>query len=745
MKKTIALLLAALMIVGILPAAFAAPGTDVSFTVEADKSTALLNEEVTFSVYIETAIPFTAFQFDLAAPAGMEYVANSGKIPDGLKAQMGFAEASFTELTRRATFGNDTPYTASGKLKVAEFKCKVTAPSASGYAVSVNNIDVTDANFDSLTYNVVDAAVSVRVPATGVTLDHNTLSLDTGANNTATLVATVSPDACTDKTVSWKSNNDAVATINNGTVTALKHGTATITVTTVDGGFTDTCVVTVTCAHTAKTPTTAKTANCQEGGWDAYYTCDACGQLFAADGTTKIDAIPTTVKDGNNHTNIQDFVKDPATCTYQGHDAYSKCMACGVVTSGSDAKYFGDHNYGTLISATPEKHTPTELKPAVAAHYQCSVCQKYFTASKVETTLSALTGATPSHSHGNWVTTDADQHWKECSCGDKIQVGAHDYDNTCDTACNTCGHVRTITHTWSTTWSTDGTKHWKECTVCHNAKNEEGNHTGGTATCQAKKECSVCHLTYGDFAPCNFVETVASKYLVSAATCNAKAVYKKSCSVCGTAHATEKFETGSKDADNHVGGAEIKDAATENCTTNGYTGDTWCKGCNTKIGNGTDIPAKHKLQKNAANPASHTAPGNKEYYTCSVCGKYFSDAEGKNEIELSSTVIPQDEHNYGTVLKSDDAKHWKECSCGDKIEIADHTFGEWTVTKEATTAEKGEKAKECSVCSHKITEEIPEVAPQTGDASNLILWAMLATVSFASLVSLVVYKKKFSA
>mgnify|MGYP003294177118 FL=1 len=58
--------------------------------------------------------------------------------------------------------------------------------------------------------------------------------------------ATVAPADATDKSVTWTSDNDAVATVADGVVTAVAEGTATITVTTVDGEFTATCVVTVT-------------------------------------------------------------------------------------------------------------------------------------------------------------------------------------------------------------------------------------------------------------------------------------------------------------------------------------------------------------------------------------------------------------------------------------------------------------------------------------------------------------------
>ena len=88
---------------------------------------------------------------------------------------------------------------------------------------------------------VFGAADSV-VPVTGVTLSGAT-SVNVG--NTITLTATVAPDNATDKTVTWTSSNESVATVADGVVTGVAAGTATITVTTADGGFTADCTVTV--------------------------------------------------------------------------------------------------------------------------------------------------------------------------------------------------------------------------------------------------------------------------------------------------------------------------------------------------------------------------------------------------------------------------------------------------------------------------------------------------------------------
>lgn len=91
-----------------------------------------------------------------------------------------------------------------------------------------------------LTVTVTDPVISV----TGVQLDKHSSSLS--VNETSTLTATVSPSNAEDKSVTWSSSDNNVASVNNGTITAKKKGSAVITVTTNDGGFTDTCSVTVT-------------------------------------------------------------------------------------------------------------------------------------------------------------------------------------------------------------------------------------------------------------------------------------------------------------------------------------------------------------------------------------------------------------------------------------------------------------------------------------------------------------------
>ena len=91
----------------------------------------------------------------------------------------------------------------------------------------------------------VDHNGNKDVAVTEVTLEPASVSLSVGG--TATLTATVKPSDAKDKTVAWSSSNTSVATVENGTVTAVAEGSATVTATA--GGKSATCSVTVTKAQ----------------------------------------------------------------------------------------------------------------------------------------------------------------------------------------------------------------------------------------------------------------------------------------------------------------------------------------------------------------------------------------------------------------------------------------------------------------------------------------------------------------
>ncbi len=84
----------------------------------------------------------------------------------------------------------------------------------------------------------------VRVPVTGVTLAKQEMTLAKGGSSS--IKATVSPENASNNQVVWSSSDTSVATVLNGTINAVAEGTAIITATTADGGFTASCTVNVT-------------------------------------------------------------------------------------------------------------------------------------------------------------------------------------------------------------------------------------------------------------------------------------------------------------------------------------------------------------------------------------------------------------------------------------------------------------------------------------------------------------------
>lgn len=81
-------------------------------------------------------------------------------------------------------------------------------------------------------------------PATSITLSAKVLDL--GFGETKLLSVTVSPDNAVMPELTWSSDNDTIVKVDNGKVTGIKEGVATVTVSTVTGGLTDSCQVTVT-------------------------------------------------------------------------------------------------------------------------------------------------------------------------------------------------------------------------------------------------------------------------------------------------------------------------------------------------------------------------------------------------------------------------------------------------------------------------------------------------------------------
>ena len=143
----------------------------------------------------------------------------------------------------------------------------VTGVSKGNTVIIVTTVD--GGFVDTCSVTVGDAPV-VPVPVTGVSLDKTSVTI--GAGSTATVVATVSPSDATNKGVTWSSSNNSVATVSGGVITGVSGGTATITATTIDGGKTASCTVTVSSSSVPVTGVTLRGVTTMEVGKTETFT-----------------------------------------------------------------------------------------------------------------------------------------------------------------------------------------------------------------------------------------------------------------------------------------------------------------------------------------------------------------------------------------------------------------------------------------------------------------------------------------
>ena len=268
-------------------------------------------------------------------------------------------------------------------------------------------------------------------------------------------------------------------------------------------------------------------------------------------------------------------------------------------------------------------------------------------------------------------------------------------------------------------------------------------HSGGEANCESGKKCGGCGSVYTDKDTTNHTGTVGSEwktdntyhwkvydccnteygkaqhtydkevvnpiYLKTAATCEQYAVYYKSC-VCG-AKGTDTFENvnGGKNPAIHAGTPGA-----------GWTGADGTKHwkqwscCGAQV-SGTD--EAHNGTKwtvgEVTTPATCTTVGEKKY-TCEVCGKVKTEeisATGHTEV-IDAAKAPT---CLGTGLTA--GKHCDVCKAvivaQEEIPATGHDWGEWTVTKEATTTAEGEKQRVCSNDNNHIEKQsIPKLTPR---------------------------------
>lgn len=359
-------------------------------------------------------------------------------------------------------------------------------------------------------------------------------------------------------------------------------------------------------------------------------------------------------------------------------------------------------------------------------------------------------------------------YYLSCACGEVSTNGADTF-----TAANTA-----LDHDWGAwTQNSDEKTHTRICKRDTSHTETENCH-GGTANCTAKAVCTVCGGEYGEMAAHSFTtEKAETQYLKSAATCTEKAIYYKSCAVCGlssegTADEATFFSGNvlghdlpsdwSKDENEHW--HECKRChSKEDAGKHEYGDDNICDICEYD----RTVPHTHNLTLVSANKATCTKDGNKAYYACDGCDMWFEDANGSIEIaDKTSVIIPATGHAPSESWKFDKADHWKDCTnagCGTIIEgsKAAHTESGWIIDTAPTYFKNGTQHKECTVC-HYVTAVgfIPAKGgddiepsdpsswtpnpnlPATGGDNTAFIWIALLIICASTAAGTVIYGRR---
>ena len=273
-------------------------------------------------------------------------------------------------------------------------------------------------------------------------------------------------------------------------------------------------------------------------------------------------------------------------------------------------------------------------------------------------------------------TNDA-VYYKSCACG---EISTTETFTAADTA---------LGHDWATDWNKDADNHWKECSRCHEKKDNAAHDYG---------EDNICDT-------CGYDKTVPHTHNLTLVPAKAPTCTEKGNTAYYTCDGCDKW------FEDATGASEITDKTSVILAATGHSASDWksdntdhWKEC-TVVGCGViieDSKAAHTAGEWIIDtPATATTSGSK-HKECTVCG-YTMATE-----TIPATGGGEHTHSYGSEWKNDADNHWHECSCGDKKDTAAHTAGEWIIDTPATATTDGSKHKECTVCGYTMaTETIP--------------------------------------
>ena len=229
-------------------------------------------------------------------------------------------------------------------------------------------------------------------------------------------------------------------------------------------------------------------------------------------------------------------------------------------------------------------------------------------------------------------------------------------------------------HLWSWTSNGNGT-HTRTCQRENCNATETDTCSGGEATCTAKAICEVCKSEYGTLKAHDFTaETAEEQYLKSSSSCTEKAVYYKSCTICGLSSKGTASE-----------------ATFESGSVLGHEWGAWKSNGNVTHTRVCSRDASHTETESCSGGEATCIARAK----CNVCNAEYG---GKNPNNHAGTLGG---------WQSDENKHWKEYSCCRvNDEEGSHDWDNGKVTTQPACTNAGEKTFTCNECGRKKTEQI---------------------------------------
>ena len=306
--------------------------------------------------------------------------------------------------------------------------------------------------------------------------------------------------------------------------------------------------------------------------------------------------------------------------------------------------------------------------------------------------------------------------------------------------CTLCGgSSEPLGHDWGAwTQNSDEKTHTRICKRDTSHTETENCH-GGTATCIAKAVCTVCGGEYGEMAAHSFTaEKAEAQYLKSAATCTEKAVYYKSCAVCGlssegTADEATFFSGNALDHDWGAWTSNEDGTHTRTCTVDGCSAGTQtencidankdhkCDICDYIISECADDNKDHKCDYCGKKLTEHTGGKAtcKDKAKCEVCGAEYGELDAKNHTNLKH--FPE---TAATKTTEGNIEYWYCEGCGKYYSDKDGT----------------KEIKKADTVTVKLKDD--SKSPQTGDNFNLALWLSLLLVSGGAAIGTTVVSRK---